>query len=405
MGLHLVLFFAGEYKVTEDNYWYLLFVDDEAENCELAAKYLDEKVVLEPDEKLKVDTEVDFNKALDRLEFGRFDFVVLDVRLGPREEEREEEEGIKVLESIKARCFIPVIFYTGLPQKVRHLETPLIKVLENTEGLPKVLSIVKEILSTRIPLVNRALLRHVKEVQRDYMWDFIAGNWEKFGDTPDKSALAYLLARRLAKSLDGLGIEKLAERLGDPSRLWCDEEHVHPMRYYVIPPISPRLMSGDIFVQKSDEAEVKYLILLSPTCDIPSKVEWMLFARCLILTGEDEYARFKENPENSKKIEALIKDRRENKQWERFKFMPGALDIPDMIVDFQQLVTLKKDDFEKGITENKIERIASLDSPYCEALASQFARYFGRVGTPDLNEGLVVDKLRKQIGRDTSGDD
>jgi len=62
------LFFTGEYKVTKDNYWYLLFVDDEAENCELAAKYLDEKVVLEPDEKLKVDTEVEFNNALYRLE-------------------------------------------------------------------------------------------------------------------------------------------------------------------------------------------------------------------------------------------------------------------------------------------------------------------------------------------------
>ena len=390
--------------MTEQNQWHLLFVDDNTENCDLAAKYLDEQVVLEPDEKLKVDTEVDFNKALDRLESGRFDFVVLDVRLGPHEEEREEEEGIKVLESIKARCFIPVIFYTGLPQKVRHLETPLIKVLENTEGLPKVLSIVKEIISTRIPLVNRALLQHVKEVQRDYMWDFVARNWEKFSDTPDRTSLAYLLARRLAKSLDGPGIEKLAGRLGDTSRLWCDEEHVHPMRYYVLPPISPRLMSGDIFRGRIDAEEIEYFVLLSPSCDIAfNKVEWMLFARCLVLTGEDEYARFKENTEDSKKLEGLINDRREGKQWERFKFMPGALDIPDMIVDFQQLIALKKDEFGKRITEKKIERIASLDSPYCEALTSQFARYFGRVGTPDLNVGLVVEKLRKQIDRDTSG--
>ena len=390
--------------MTEQNQWHLLFVDDNTENCDLAAKYLDEQVVLEPDEKLKVDTEVDFNKALDRLESGRFDFVVLDVRLGPHEEEREEEEGIKVLESIKARCFIPVIFYTGLPQKVRHLETPLIKVLENTEGLPKVLSIVKEIISTRIPLVNRALLQHVKEVQRDYMWDFVARNWEKFSDTPDRTSLAYLLARRLAKSLDGPGIEKLAGRLGDTSRLWCDEEQVHPMRYYVLPPISPRLMSGDIFRGRIDAEEIEYFVLLSPSCDIAfNKVEWMLFARCLVLTGEDEYARFKENTEDSKKLEGLINDRREGKQWERFKFMPGALDIPDMIVDFQQLIALKKDEFGKRITEKKIERIASLDSPYCEALTSQFARYFGRVGTPDLNVGLVVEKLRKQIDRDTSG--
>ena len=78
--------------MTEQNQWHLLFVDDNTENCDLAAKYLDEQVVLEPDEKLKVDTEVDFNKALDRLESGRFDFVVLDVRIGPHEVERVEEE-------------------------------------------------------------------------------------------------------------------------------------------------------------------------------------------------------------------------------------------------------------------------------------------------------------------------
>ena len=401
MGLHLVLFFAGEYKVTEDNYWYLLFVDDEAENCELAAKYLDEKVVLEPDEKLKVDTEVEFNNALYRLESYNYDFIVLDVRRGPHEEEREEEEGIKILQSIKARRFLPVIFYTGLPRKVADLETPLVKVIENTMGLPKLLETIQDIMASKLPQVNRELKRHVEEVQRRYMWDFVESNWEKFGDTPDRSALAYLLARRLAKSLDGPGIEKLAESLGDTSRLWCDEEHVHPMRYYVLPPMSPRLISGDIFLRKTDEKETEYLILLSPSCDIAlNKMEWMLFARCSVLTGEEEYARFRENTENTKIIEGLIKDRREGKQWERFKFIPGAIDIPDMIIDFQQLIAVKKEELDKLLVENNIERIASLDSPYGEALIAQFTRYFGRVGTPDLNVGLVVEKLKKQINDD-----
>jgi CheY-like chemotaxis protein len=401
MGLHLVLFFAGEYKVTEDNYWYLLFVDDEAENCELAAKYLDEKVVLEPDEKLKVDTEVDFNKALDRLEFGRFDFVVLDVRLGPHEEEREEEEGIKVLESIKARCFIPVIFYTGLPQKVRHLETPLVKVLENTEGLPKVLSIVKEILSTRIPLVNRALLRHVKEVQRDYMWDFVARNWEKFGDTPDRTSLAYLLARRLAKSLDGPGIQQLADELGDTTGVWCGEDNVHPMMYYVIPPISAEPTTGDIFSKTIDD-QIEYTVLLTPSCDIDKgKAEWMLFARCSLLSEQPEYVELAQNPGDLKakgKIKSLLNDNRAGKQPERFKFLPGVIDLPDMVVDFQQLMAITLDEFNSLKEQEKLERIASLDSPYAEALVARFTRYFGRLGVPDINIGLIADRLKKQIG-------
>lgn len=389
MELRLALFFAGEYKVTKDNYWYLLFVDDEAENRELAAKYLDEKVVLEPDEKLKIDTEADFDKALDKLESGHFDFVVLDVRRGPHNVEREEEEGIKVLESIKARCFIPVIFYTGLPYKVADLETPLVKVIENTKGLPKLLETIQDIMASKLPQVNRELMRHVEEVQRRYMWDFVERNWGKFGDTPDRSALAYLLARRLAKSLDGPGIEKLAERLGDTSRLWCDEEHVHPMRCYVIPPVSPRLMSGDIFRRRVDEGgSLEYLILLSPSCDIAqNKADWMLFAYCSVLSGEEEYT----------------KNKSKWKQSDRYQFFPCAIEVPDMISDFQQLTTIKKEELCELLTEKKIERIASLDSPYSEALTAQFARYFGRVGTPDLNEILIIENLKRQTSKDASG--
>jgi len=390
MGLRLALFFAGEYKVTKDNYWYLLFVDDEAENRELAVKYLDEKVVLEPDEKLKIDTEADFDKALDKLESSHFDFVILDVRRGPHEEEREEEEGIKVLESIKARCFVPVIFYTGLPHKVADLETPLVKVIENTKGLPKILETIQDIMASKLPQVNRELMRHVEEVQRRYMWDFVERNWEKFGDTPDRSALAYLLARRLAKSLDGPGIEKLAERLGDTSRLWCNEERVHPMRYYVLPPISPRLMSGDIFRRRIDEEGIEYFVLLSPSCDIAwDKADWMLFTRCSVLSGEEEYT----------------KNKSKWKQSDRYQFFPRAIEIPDMITDFQQLTAIRKEELYGLITEEKIERIASLDSPYSEALTAQFARYFGRIGTPDLNEKIVIENIKNRSATNDSGRD
>ncbi|MFC1897178.1 hypothetical protein ACFLX8_01210 [Chloroflexota bacterium] len=374
--------------MTKDNYWYLLFVDDNEENCRIAAKLLDDKVVLQPDEKLKVHTEVDFNNALERLESYNYDLIVLDVRLGPLEEERKDEEGIKVLESIKARRFLPVIFYTGLPHKVANLETPLVKVIENTMGIPKLLETIQDIMASKLPQVNRELFRHVEEVQRGYMWDFVESNWEKFGDTPDRSALAYLLARRLAKSLDSPAIEKLAERLGDTSHVWCDEEHVHPMRCYVVPPISPRLMSGDIFRRRINEEGIEYFVLLSPSCDIAwDKADWMLFTQCSVLSGEEEYTK------NISKW----------KQSDRYQFFPRAIEVPDMISDFQQLTAIKNEELYELITEEKIERIASLDSPYCEALTAQFARYFVRIGTPDLNENLVIENLRMQISKDTSG--
>jgi len=382
--------------VAKQNYWHLLFVDDNTENCDLAAKYLNEQVVLEPGEKLKVTTEVDFNKALDRLESGYFDFVVLDVRLGPHEEEREEEEGIKVLESIKALCFIPIIFYTGLPQKVRSLETPLIKVIENTEGLPKVLSTVKEILLTRIPLVNRALLRYVKEVQRDYMWEFITNNWEAFGDTPDRTSLAYFLARRLAKSLDSPGIQKLAEKLGDTTKIWCSEDSVHPMRYYIVPPLGIRPMAGDV-IKEEDGTKTQYMVLITPSCDfVQDKVDYMLFAYCTPLREIKEYIDWENNPDNpdQKYINRLLPFVTDKK--DRFFFLPSVFNIPDLIVDYQKIAKLEPKEFARLAKDGKLTCVASLDSPYCENLCARFSRYFGRLGTPDLNIDLIFNRIKAE---------
>ena len=47
-----------------------------------------------------------------------------------------------------------------------------------------------------------------------------------------------------------------------------------------------------------------------------------------------------------------------------------------------------------------LERLASLDSPFAEALLARFARYFGRLGTPDLDLEVLVARLRSVAGQD-----
>jgi len=41
-----------------------------------------------------------------------------------------------------------------------------------------------------------------------------------------------------------------------------------------------------------------------------------------------------------------------------------------------------------------LERLASLDSPFAEALLARFTRYFGRLGTPDLDVAVLLQRLR-----------
>jgi len=51
---------------------------------------------------------------------------------------------------------------------------------------------------------------------------------------------------------------------------------------------------------------------------------------------------------------------------------------------------------------NGLERLASLDSPFAEALLARFTRYFGRLGTPDLDAAILLQRLRTVTGERTA---
>jgi len=235
------------------------------------------------------------------------------------------------------------------------------------------------------------------------MWDFVARNWEKFGDTLDRTSLAYLLARRLAKSLDGPGIQELAERLGDSTKIMCSEDNVHPMRYYIVPPLGIRPMAGDV-IKEEDGTKTQYMVLITPSCDfVQGKVDHMLFAYCTPLREIKEYIDWENNQDNpdQKYINKLLPFVTDKK--DRFFFLPSVFNIPDLIVDYQKIAKREPKEFDRLTKDGKLTCIASLDSPYCENLCARFSRYFGRLGTPDLNEKLIIENLKRQISQDTSG--
>jgi len=383
--------------------WQLLFVDDDLDICRQVQEYLEGEIITSPDDRLQVETLNDFGSALNELEVRRFDLLSLDVHLGPYSSMSDEEIGITTLQDIQQRRFVPVVFYTGLPHLVRHLVTPLIQVVEKTEGLPRLLDSLRNIFATRLPAVNRALIRHLETIQREYMWDFVAHHWAQFSDTSDHTALAYLLARRLATSLSGSGIQQLAQELGDSTGTAVTAGQVHPMRYYVIPPVEPAPMAGDIYQGQIGEHNGRW-VLLTPSCDLVTgreKADLVLLARCLPLTEQVEYQQWRDGlPTPSRtsngKLQDLFRNNRRDSQSERFYFLPGALSLPDLVVDFQQLMTLQREHM------GGLERLASLDSPFAEALLARFTRYFGRLDTPDLDVAVLLQRLRAVNGERTA---
>jgi hypothetical protein len=72
-----------------------------------------------------------------------------------------------------------------------------------------------------------------------------------------------------------------------------------------------------------------------------------------------------------------------------------VLSLPDLVVDFQQLVTLHQKHM------GGLERLASLDSPFAEALLARLSQYFGRLGRPGLGEGWLMAQMQANTGVQT----
>ena len=390
--------------------WQVLYIDDDEELLEQAKEALNTKVVDpdRPDTPIALQTESDFSKALGLIEAHRFDLVILDVKDATQDRQKGNDIGITILENIQQRRFMPIIFYTSNPNLVVGLANPLIRVVEKTERFRRLLEVISELFATRLPLVNRALVQHLEAIQREYMWDFVAKNWESFEGTNDKTSLAYLLARRLAVSLAGPGISQLARDLGDESGLMTVSGRVHPMQYYIMPPIEEHPLAGDIYTGQITE-QTGYWILLTPSCDmqirqgrdgqqIPAKAERVLLVACMPLENEREYRAWAEQPPEPPRrvlnaLENLLKNNLTDAQSEMFFVLPGAISLPTLVFDFQQLYTVTWG------TLQELRRVASMDSPFAEALVARFNRYFGRLGTPDLDVDLLMTKLRSDLPR------
>jgi hypothetical protein len=217
-------------------------------------------------------------------------------------------------------------------------------------------------------------------------------------------------------SLSSTHIDELARALGDTDIAAKnnndnspeESELVQRMQYYIMPPVSKDFLSGDIIEGEFGEKH-SYWVVLTPSCDMVTgrnvqKADYVLMALCRPLNSFPEYAAWRTQPDSNNKrkdLEALLKNnRRTGGQSDRYHYLPGVFDLPHLIVDFQQMQNILFDELQTL----KQSRIASLDSPYAEAIVSRYNRYSGRVGTPDLDIGEVILHLQSLSQTETGND-
>lgn len=380
--------------------WHIMSVDDDPDIGRQIKELLDGRIGNNSDE-LLVDFVQDFDVAMQSLDTMLYDLVILDVFKGRPSERNPDRPGEDILNEIKKRCFVPVIFYTALPSKVSQYKSSLVRVVHKTSGgTPKLKSEIIALIKTGLPAINRNLIGHFCKVEAKYMWEFVEPIWKKFSTVVDSKSLAYLLSRRLAWSLTRENIHFFINSLGGTAGTGTADDLVHPAEYYIYPPIGTQYNSGDI-LSKKKKKEITYWIILTPSCDMFQrdsgrvKSEQVLVAGCISLPGTEEGKKWCQGG-NADAKECLVEFMRNNKkagQKERYYFLPGTFFLPNLFVDFQILDTIPFEDLKK------YGKVATLESPFAECALNRFCRYIGRIGTPDLNPPEIkniIDNLKRR---------
>lgn len=355
----------------------ILLVDDDENLCKQIQQLLDGETIA--GNSVKVDYKTDFNSACSALDETDYDIAVLDLFRGKPDEANTDRPGEEVLERIKKSCFMPVIFFTGLVKPIEHLKSDIVRVVRKGDSLDALKAEIKSVFESNLPLIRKKLNTYIKESLRSYFWDFVHPNWKILEDIKDDVSLGYLIVRRLATSLSK---EKIIDLLGDP-RISADK--VHPMEFYVYPPIITKYETGDIL-----EESKNIYVMLTPSCDFvlrkgKRKADDILLACCIPLKETDEYKKYNENnnADTKDKLTRLV----ENRRGDRFFFLPKAPFIDNSVLDFQKVKLVAFSDL------SKFKKIAKLDDPYVQAMSSSFMRYYNRIGFPDIDSNHILDNL------------
>ena len=73
----------------------------------------------------------------------------------------------------------------------------------------------------------------------------------------------------------------------------------------------------------------------------------------------------------------------------RYHYLPAFRDIPDLVIDLENVRSVKADTLEA------MDPIASLVSPFSEALLIQHSQFRGRIGVPDLDAEIIKQRLQE----------
>lgn len=336
-----------------------------------------------------------FEDALALLRERKVDLVILDVYRGsPADGNRA---GLPVLETWRATGFAPIILHTALPEGLEEHASPFVHIVPKEAGnLARLKATIGQIFATKIPQIHRATVQHLDSSFREYMWGFVQEHWDEIKDLAQQPDFIRLLLRRLGLQFTH-GVAPLIQAVySDATPADPVETRIHPVEYYVRPPIGYDPQLGDLrrLCRDRDQALV---VVVWPSCDLVHrdgrcKVDRALCAHTRPLADFNEYTKWfsEDTPSNTieEALTALITNNRRQGQRERYHFLPPAWDMPALVIDFGDLEHVPVSELKAA------QCVATVASPFAESISGRLVHYLGRLGTPDLDLNIVLASLR-----------
>lgn len=357
----------------------LLYIEDDEQNRNDLIALLQDDTLCD-DFKVNIEAVDTFDDAIDKINSKPYHIIILDIYKG-NPINGGERSGLQILEQIQSKCFIPVIFYSGNTKDVQDLKSQIVGVVrKGDEGVDGLKREIERLIEFNLPFIKENIHACLEEELKNYFWEIIHAQRDKFRPGINDFSLGYLMLRKFSSSLSQ---DKISEILGDNS---LNKEKVHPMQFYIYPTNLGEYECGEIL-----EKDKEVFVILTPSCDFisgenrPRRVGDVLLAKTKLLSETKEYEKYQSKKDDNKK-ENLIK-LIESRKTDRYFFLPQTPFIENRIIDFQSKEMVKYDDLAN------YTRVAKLDSPYAESMVSSFIRYYNRIGYPDIDSELILKAL------------
>lgn len=359
----------------------VLYIEDDRENREELEEALSGETInnfiitLECDES--------FDHAAKTVQDQNYHLVIIDLMKG-----KDNNMGSEIYNQIRSVFFTPIIFYAAKTAEVESLKSQVVGVASKIDGVEALKAEIDRLTKHGLPLLKEKVHQFIEQEFKHYFWDTIQNQNSIFKAGEEDFSLGYLLLRNFA---DSLSKENIKEILHDD---FISMDKVHPMEFYIYPVQNSRPHECGEIIREKESGEL--FVILTPSCDFIERfnkqgvseganAKRVALAHATLLTNTQEYLAFSknQNTENRDKLKRLIEARR----GDRFFFLPQTPFIDNLVLDFQDTITVKIFELDN------FARIAKLDSPFAQALLSGYIRYYDRIGFPDIDADYIIKSL------------